>query len=150
LVASSHSLAYTLVIVLRRELALNGVFTTVEKFKFATTDLRMDFEKWNICDTQVRWEVDVLFLSLPSSSYQRTRYLQSRQKVHCLYVRSSTTLSLFLSRVTTPSPSQQQTTLRFPDVPTQPTSFLKNQKSTNEQGGIFKELSERSIVNPPP
>lgn len=84
---------------------------------------------------QVCWGVNAFSLFLSKDSY-----LQSRQKVHGLSVRSPAT-SRPLSQAT-PSPSFcSRRPSQLTSLP--PTSSLENQtRSTNEQGGIFNEISE--------
>ena len=51
-ICSFHSFLCAFVII-RRERSVTGMFTVI------------GFKKWNIYDTQARWDVDVLYISLP-------------------------------------------------------------------------------------
>ena len=132
-ICSFHSFLCAFVII-RRERPVTGMFTVIERFD--TAGLRTVSKSGTF---MTRKRVGMLmcftYLSLPSTSCQRTQYLQSRQKVHDLYVRSSASLSL--SGNLTPPPSQQQTTLRLPTcLSIQPTSPLKKPKSQQMNKGV--------------
>ena len=141
-ICSFHSFLCTCFII-RRERPVTGMFTVIERFDTAGLGL-VSKNGTFLTRKRVGMLMCFTYLSFPSTSCQRTQYLQSRQKVHDLYVRSSTTLSLSLSQVTPPSPSQQQTAHRLPTcLSIQPTPPLKKPKSQQMNKGV----SSKSFPN---
>lgn len=61
-ICSFHSFLCTCSII-RRERLVTGMFTVIERFD--TAGLGLVSKRWNISDTQARWDVDVLYISLP-------------------------------------------------------------------------------------